>query len=590
MDFGNPKHAWLSSFDQGEYLEWDVSLSQGEEFVVTQYLNTAASGESFKLEVVGGDSLDFTPNSHGWSREEVGSLYIPAGNNTLKLTRLSNHGGVEIRSLELVGAGDKQARDIRIQSFKSDGTEFTEHRYGVMLQYGPWGYPQSGPKKSMEQQTADFDVSSFVNMIKSTGADYVIWSATWWEFKWSAPIVAVDNIVGHSDLTTDRDLFGEIATALDFEGIDFYLYYHTGQDSHLGYNSTQWWQAQNWPDSYRSSGTGNRDTFFNNWMSVVRDVGERYGELLDGWFFDDGGVVYYPAPFEQLGAAAKAGNPNRLISYNPWVAAHVSDFEDVSFGEECKVEGAPIGGNGILTSTGDKGVYGHCMHPMENTWGVYHENQVIGSSRYTVDSAYASVLDHIDRRSPVSFNMMMHEDGSVSPESLAVLQGLKTRIEEGSPCGFSCDELNDTDPKITKLGSWNVATNRNAGDFNDDVSWTQNNGDSVILNFNGSGIKVFMPTSGGQGDFEVYLDGVSKGVFSAYSSGYNPIVNVYAIEGLDNSSHTITLTKRSGTYMQLDKFEVYNHVTVLNDDNASIQYFGSWNTSENRPGVITTMM
>ena len=111
-----------------------------------------------------------------------------------------------------------------------------------MFQYGSWCYPPTGPKKSMEAQANDFDVPAFVNMVKSTGASYVIWSLTWWAYDMFAPITSVDAIVGHSNLTTTRDLIGEIANALDAEGIAFFLYYHLGQDSHVGYNSTDWWQ------------------------------------------------------------------------------------------------------------------------------------------------------------------------------------------------------------------------------------------------------------------------------------------------------------------------------------------------------------
>ena len=58
---------------------------------------------------------------------------------------------------------------------------------------------------------------------------------------------------------------------------------------------------------------------------------ERYGDRLAGWMSDDE-LIYYPAPYEQLGEAAKAGNKSRIISYNPWIQARGTDFQDIQFG------------------------------------------------------------------------------------------------------------------------------------------------------------------------------------------------------------------------------------------------------------------
>jgi len=97
-------------------------------------------------------------------------------------------------------------------------------------------------------------------------------------------------------------------------------------------------------------------------------MGNRYGTNLDGWFFDDG-TMYYPAPFEQLGQAARAGNPNRLVSYNAWIASGFTDFQDVYFAEgdhgEVHTGSAPVGGNGVFTSGSQKGLLQQAMFMME---------------------------------------------------------------------------------------------------------------------------------------------------------------------------------------------------------------------------------
>jgi hypothetical protein len=67
------------------------------------------------------------------------------------------------------------------------------------------------------------------------------------------------------------------------------LYYHTGDED------SGWWPYQQWPATFASNGTGDRSTFFANWTRVVSEIGTRYGTHLDGFFFDDGMVLYYPA-------------------------------------------------------------------------------------------------------------------------------------------------------------------------------------------------------------------------------------------------------------------------------------------------------
>ena len=544
-----PKHFWLESISSSEPIEWSVQSAVGEDFHVTTLVNTQAN-QSFRLEVVGGgpsSQLNYTVSDSGWQRHNSGTIFIPAGTNTLRLTRTSNTGDINLKSLELLATADKSAYDARVAAFKGDVSAFSNYDYGVMFQYGAWGYPQSGPAKSLNDQAADFDVLAFVQTIKNTGAKYVIWSATWWTYEFNAPVAAVDSLVA-SDRTSTRDLIGDLATAFDNEGIDFFLYYHTGQDSHLGYNSTDWWQAQGWPSQFTATAVGDKTTFFTNWKAVISELGNRYGTKLDGWFFDDG-LVYYPAPFEDIGAAAKAGNPDRLISYNSWVVAHYTDFEDLSFGEECKSGDAPVGGTGLYTHGGDAGTYGHCMPRMENDWGIRSANQSIGSPNFTVASATSRVQDASSRNVPTSFNLMMYEDGTMAQASLNVLTGLKAELE-------GTNRINDNDTSIIKSGAWNYSSNRGAGDYNDDVSYTGVNGAYAEYTFTGTGAKVVGPHDPSQGNVEIFIDNVSQGTFNTYGSTYAAQQEYFSTSNLSAGSHTVKIVKLGGTWMQLDSIDV----------------------------------
>ena len=93
------------------------------------------------------------------------------------------------------------------------------------------------------------------------------------------------------------------------------------------------------PDWLKASGFWETDTtkFFNNWKSIIAEAGERYGDKLAGWWFDDGTTNYYyrSAPWESLAKAAKAGNPQRLVSFNAWEMNNPTRFHDYCTGEAC---------------------------------------------------------------------------------------------------------------------------------------------------------------------------------------------------------------------------------------------------------------
>lgn len=428
-----PKHFWINNFNSPEhYLKWNISLETGAAYRVHAKLSSGAS-VPLKLSVVGGtEVLDFSTRNIGWDHLDAGIIQIPSGTSTLALRRgTTSTDNVEIVSLELIRESDRPAYEQSVAGFRADTTWLSRANYGLMTQYGTWGYPAAGPRKSLEEFANGFDVPAFVNKVKMSGAGYVIWSLTWWEFRMLAPIQAVDDIVGNGNRTSSRDVIGELATALHAEDIRFILYYHTGQDSHLGYNSTDWWTAQQWPDQeFTARGSGDRSTFFNNWVNVITEIGNRYGNTLDGFFFDDG-VVYYPAPFERLGQAAKAGNPNRLISYNPWIAASHTDFQEVEFGEgsrgEARFGSAPVGGDGIYTDGPYKGLLQHGMFTMEQDWGVKAPNEPI-NTRISAAQAINWVQNASSRRVPLSFNMMFWEDQSHSQASMDVLTALQAAI------------------------------------------------------------------------------------------------------------------------------------------------------------------
>jgi hypothetical protein len=558
QDYGAPKHAWLNMFNNiTDQLIWEVELEEAASYNVTVLIDqNSASEDSYTLSVEGSSdsdsSITFSASGNDWQRVSAGAISIPAGVSNIVLKKnTTNAGGVDLKSFELIRTTEQAAYDARVAAFKADLTKFKGYRYGIMQQYGAWGFPETGTAKDMETWANEFDVDSWVQDMKDLGADYVVWSVTWWRYTMPAPITAVNTIVGNSERTTERDLLGEVANALEAEGIDLYFYYHLGQETSYngGYGLGDWWQAQDYPDTFNGWATGDKTTFFNNWESVISEIGNRYGDKLDGWFFDDG-ITYYPAPFESLGTAARAGNPDRLISYNQWIVAHYTDFQDVYFGEHHRLP--KEGDEGYLTESGQAGLFGHNMYRLENDWGIRSENQSISAlSHNTASGLYSLVKESTDLGFPTTFNMLMYEDGTLFQESVDAVLGMKDLLdteEVEDPAIY----INDNDSKIIKTGNWSYADNRSS-DYNNDVSYTRVNGAYIEYTFSQSSIELIGPTDDNYGEIEVFIDNVSQGVFSTSTTGdYIAQAVYFSISGLSSGSHTIKVVKLNGNFIHID--------------------------------------
>ena len=51
---------------------------------------------------------------------------------------------MDIKSLELLRESDNAAYQARIAGSKKSTDWLSKSKYGLMFQYGPWGYPKTG--------------------------------------------------------------------------------------------------------------------------------------------------------------------------------------------------------------------------------------------------------------------------------------------------------------------------------------------------------------------------------------------------------------------------------------------------------------
>jgi hypothetical protein len=137
-------------------------------------------------------------------------------------------------------------------------------------------------------------------------------------------------------------------------------------------------------------------------------------------------------------------------------------------------------------------------------------------------------------------------------------------------------EVNNNNSGIVYTGNWNYSSGRGLGDYQDDVQWTEGNGDSFSYQFVGTGVDYVTETDPGQGDVDIYIDGELKQTVSTYldpAQGHNkPQQVVYSISDLPNGTHTIRGVKKSGQFMLLDKLNIRQE-SLLNPDTAAFDKF-----------------
>jgi len=378
---------------------------------------------------VGSNTLDYTFSGDMLDKVALGQIYIPQGNNTITISVPTGIFDMAIFSLELYPASAKTAIDTKIASARSKATWMANSPMGMMYQWGQWGGNQAGEGSEWPACYANMDWAGFAQRLKDGGADFLVWSITYSEYYVAAPITSIDKIFQGRTSTTDY--LNTLLVECQKRGIKVIFYYHAGHDPNPDPN---WWNAF-WTVPLTPNGVfARKETAMNKWLNIISEIGNRYGSKLSGWMFDDGGI-YYPAPFDKVNAAAKAGYADRIISFNSAYlfdfAPRMTDYENYYFGE------TPVGSSLISWPTDAKGLYTDGPFVGEyafanfqtesGNWGYF--NDASGArirmrpdhSLNTTKSEYEfnTIATHAkNTHAMAAFNFRMYEDGTQSQASL----------------------------------------------------------------------------------------------------------------------------------------------------------------------------
>jgi alpha-L-fucosidase len=213
-------------------------------------------------------------------------------------------------------------------------------RWGVMTHYlADWISQSDGRGRSMSVDDWNalidrFDVEGLAEQLHTAGARYHILTIGQNSGFYLAPNPTYDRLTGITpSRCSRRDLVADLAAALQKRGIKLIVYLPAGAPAgdRQARERLQW---QNGP--HRNA------EFQRMWEALIRDWSTRWGTKVAGWWFDGcywPNTMYRtadPPNFTTFAAAARAGNPESVLAFNPGVvdrSLSVTPEEDYTAGE-----------------------------------------------------------------------------------------------------------------------------------------------------------------------------------------------------------------------------------------------------------------
>jgi hypothetical protein len=412
-------NGWSQSTDT---FNWTVDAPETGEYAVVALIR--GTGATVRISSDKAHTPPPTAVDTEWDRVNLGTVNLVRGAQTFILWAPKPGDGLELYSLEL-SAPPLAARVLdQARAMRSDTSWMRQAKYGVQFHWTARSEPRTGPRKPYADAARDFAARAFAETVHESGAGYVIFSASDAEFYFPAPIGAID--AATPGRTARRDLVRDLIEELGRFGIRLMLSYHPG---HGDWRDPNGWWARN------SYSTSHPERFLAAWCAITSETGRRYGNGLAGWLFDDGPVYYALAPdFRRLTAAAKAGNPGRLVGYNPSLYPRLTDFQDYSCGEGYgslkAFDHLPAGASGVFASGPQQGLQAHANFILESDWCHAKPETAIPAPSIAKETFVADASAAIARGIVPTINLEIYQDGGIGPASLDYLKALKAAVDK----------------------------------------------------------------------------------------------------------------------------------------------------------------
>jgi alpha-L-fucosidase-like protein len=297
-------------------------------------------------------------------------------------------------------------------------------RWGVMTHYlADWQARVHNLNMSVDEWNRlvdGFDAEGIAKQLESAGAKYYQISIGQNSGYYLSPNTTYDRLVGITpSKCARRDLVADLYEALHKRGIKLMVYLPSGAP---GQDKTAD-AALGW-----SNGPNPNKDFQRKWEQVIREWSERWGKKVAGWWFDG---CYFPntmyrSPeppnFMSFAAAARAGNPDAIVAFNPGVVYRMlslTPYEDFTAGEIDKPELVTI-----RRAAGGKvdGTQIHMLSFLGETWGR-------GAPRFTAEQIIGYTKKVLDPGGAVTWDIPVELNGTISQPFLDQLAALRKALQ-----------------------------------------------------------------------------------------------------------------------------------------------------------------
>ena len=302
------------------------------------------------------------------------------------------------------------------------------YAWGVMTHYlADWQSRVNHLDMSVDQwnkMVDGFDVDAMAKRLDSVGAGHYQISIGQNSGYYLAPNPVYDKLVGISpSKCSHRDLVADFYQSLHSRDIKLMVYLPSGAPGgdRVAREALEW---QNGPYPNRN--------FQRKWQQVIAEWSHRWSSKVVGWWFDG---CYFPNSmyrsadppnFASFGAAARAGNPDSAVAFNPGVIYRlisISPDEDFTAGEIDKPDLASVhrAADGLIDGT-----QLHMLSFLGEKWGM-------GAPRFSTDQVIGYTKKIRDYGGSVTWDVPVSIDGTIADAFLEQLTALGKAFPRTAP-------------------------------------------------------------------------------------------------------------------------------------------------------------
>jgi hypothetical protein len=280
-------------------------------------------------------------------------------------------------------------------------------RWGVMTHFlGEWINPTAHTStKEWNAMVDGFDVEGLADQIKSVDASYYLITIGQNSGFYVCPNATYDKFVGiEPSKCSRRDLISDLYEPLNKRGMKLLVYLPSGAPGSdpIAIKALEWLRGPN----------RNRE-FQLKWEQVIREWSLRWGKKIAGWWFDGcywPNTMYRsaePPNFASFAAAARAGNPDATVAFNPGVVYRtlsITPYEDYIAGEIDQPDRVSI--KRVIDGKID-GAQVHILSFLGQAWGK-------GSPRFSEEQITQWTRDWVAQGAVVTWDVPIQPNGLIS--------------------------------------------------------------------------------------------------------------------------------------------------------------------------------